>query len=346
MALDGELIIAAILDLLDGIPASGIVSQEASRHKLEVLNGIILPPHVVRHKLGHIGIHAFALSHESVLVHPVVVDELGDVVPDVVGADDHAPLSSSDVVLLDVLDGGGHGSSRGASAQESLLLDHSSGVVESVLITDFNPVVNEGTVADTRNEVISDTFDLVHATGGLLLVEGLRLSEDGADGVNGDDLDIGVLLLELPGNSSQGASSAGSHEHVVKLALTLVPDLLARLIVMSHGVARVLVLVEDVRVLEVLAQLPGKSNVGLGVVEGVLVGGPDDFSAQRLKNINLFLRHFLGQGNNHPESLGGSRDRQPNTSVSGGRLDQDVALLDSIGGHSVHHHSPPDSILD
>ena len=59
-------------------------------------------------------------------------------------------------------------------------------------------MVNEGSVKGTRNNIISDSFDLNSA---YLSVKRLRLSYERTLGINANDLDIWILFFELSGYS-------------------------------------------------------------------------------------------------------------------------------------------------
>lgn len=123
----------------------------------------------------------------------------------------------------------------------------------------------------------ADALDDV-ALEALLVVERLGLREEGPLGVDPDDDEGRVALLELARDASQraagpGAAAAGRegeagarsarrsalpgradsrhHDHV-DLALARIPDLLGRPVVVRQGVARVAVLVQDVRARDLL----------------------------------------------------------------------------------------------
>lgn len=107
-----ELVVTGLLDLLDGFFAGHVVGDEDCCLQVEVLDGEVLAPSVVGYKLGNIGVHALLLCDQIVFVEPVVVDEFGDVVSNVVGANNDASLTGTNIVLLDVLDGSCHSSTR------------------------------------------------------------------------------------------------------------------------------------------------------------------------------------------------------------------------------------------
>lgn len=169
---------------------SHVVNEESRRGELQVLDLVLLAPLDVLDHLGCVSVETLCFGDKVAFVHPVTVDELGDVVADIVRADNHATLALTDVVLFDVFHGAGHCRAGRTTAQEAFLADHFCRVLEGLLVSNFEPLINQGAVADSRNEVISDTLDLVLASFGLLVVELRRLSKDRAVGVNADDLDV------------------------------------------------------------------------------------------------------------------------------------------------------------
>lgn len=340
-----ELVVTGFLDLLDGFFAGHVVGNENRGLQVEVLDGELLTPSVVWNELGNIRLHALLLCDQIMLVEPIIVDEFSDVVPDVVGTDYDTSLSSTDIVLLDILDGSCHSSTRRASAQEAFLTDHSPGHRKSILVPDLDPFVDESPVTYSWDEVITDTFDLVHTTVRLFFVEVSGLGQNGPVWVNGDDLDVRVHFFQLSRNAGHGSSCACSHEHVVEFAFALVPDLLACLLIVSHWVSRVFVLIKNVSIWQFLTQGLSDSNMAIFVVEGILIGSSDDFSSEGFQYVSLFLRHLFWHGDDHLEAFRGSSHRKSDTCVSRGRLNQNVSRLDRSSLHAIHDHSPSNSIL-
>ena len=104
MILDWVLVKVGRLHVLKGFLARNVFHKEHSHFQLHVLDGVLLAPEDGRTELGGEGAEALLLSDELLLEHPVVVDELGDVVADVVGEEDDDPLSLSNIFRFDVLD--------------------------------------------------------------------------------------------------------------------------------------------------------------------------------------------------------------------------------------------------
>jgi len=80
-------------------------------------------------------------------------------------------------------------------------------------------------------------------------------------GVNADNDAIGAPLLELPGNTGDGTTSAGANNDHVDLAITLLENLLSGAVIVGERVVGVSVLVENHRVGDLGVQPPGNSNV-------------------------------------------------------------------------------------
>ena len=123
----------------------------------------IFAPYIVWHQFRDIGLHASGLADKSMLVHPVVVDKLGDVVSDIVRANDDASFSLTDVVLFDVAHASSHRGSRAASTQETFLLNQSTRIVVGFVIVTFVPLVYQASIRHSGNEIVTNSFNLIPA---------------------------------------------------------------------------------------------------------------------------------------------------------------------------------------
>lgn len=121
---------------------------------------------------------------ESLLDHPLIRDELGEIVSDIIG-ENNDDILSLQIVLLAELDGGRENSSGGSSAEHTLTSDDSSGHGESHMVINLDPVVNNGSVEDSGNEIVADSL---HQIGFISGVETLWEGEDRSVWVNSNDL--------------------------------------------------------------------------------------------------------------------------------------------------------------
>ena len=177
---------------------------------------------------------ALLLSDEASFVHPIVVDELGDIVSHGIREENDNTLSFSNVELLDDTDGSTHGATRGATNKHTLLSNEAASVIEGLLIVSLDPLVNVLSAKNSGNEIITDTLNLVRVDS--FLVEVIRLSKDRTVGVNTDNLDLRVKLLELSGDTSNLASSTSTNDNIVNFATALVVNFLTSFVVVSKRI--------------------------------------------------------------------------------------------------------------
>ncbi len=76
---------------------------------------MFLSPDVVWHKFWNVGVSAFLFGNEAMFVHPVVVDEFGNVVSNVVWANENASLAFSNVMFFDILHASSKSCTRGST---------------------------------------------------------------------------------------------------------------------------------------------------------------------------------------------------------------------------------------
>lgn len=325
---------------------SHVVEEESRRSELDVLNFVFLAPLDVLDHLGSVGIETFTLGDKVSLVHPVTVDELGDVVTDVVRADNDTALTFTDFVLFNVFHGTSHRRAGRTTAQEAFFADHLSRIFECFLVAYFEPLVNQGAIANSRNEIIPDTFYLVHSAWRLLLVQLCRLGKNRAVWVNTNDFDVRVLFFELSRNAGECATSASSNEYVINFSFALVPDLLASFLVMSDRIGRISILVQNMAIFHFFSESFSNSDMTVLVIECIFSRSPDDLSTQSLKNVDLFLTHLLGKTNYHFEALRSGGNRKADTRITGSRLNENIAGLDAASLDRIDDHSSADSVFD
>ncbi len=114
---------------------------------------------------------------------------------------------------------------------------------------------------------------------------------------------------------------------------------------MSHGIAGVVVLIENVSVGQRLLEALGHADVALGRVPRGLGRRADDLGAEALQQVDLLGRHLLGQRDDAPVALDGGGQRQANACVAAGRLDERVSGLDAARRLGVLHHAHGNAVL-
>eukprot|EP00754_Rhynchopus_humris_P004778 Rhum_TRINITY_DN12402_c0_g1::Rhum_TRINITY_DN12402_c0_g1_i3::g.52149::m.52149 len=280
--------------------------------------------------------------HEALGLHPVVIDELRQVVADAVGEQDDATLA-----LLQPLGGDAravHGAARRSTDKQTLLLDQVTRVLQRRHVRGHHPLVDEAPVEHVRDEVVADALHLVERV--LLALDELAVPQDRAGGVHADDDQVRQLLLQELGHARDGASGARTDDDHVELAVALVVDLLRRAVVVRLDVVPVHVLVEHVHVLRVrVAHAVRHRDVRLVGVEGRVVRRADDVGAEGRDDAALLLAHLHRHGHNHLEAAHGARQRHANAGVARRGLDARVALLELALLLSLQHHAAADAVL-
>jgi hypothetical protein len=161
--------------------------------------------------MGHGGQHVLdeaqvaVGAQEAVVLHPLVVEELGGVAGGRVAQDGHDGLAGAE--LLGQLDGHVDVAARGAAAEEAFLSHKATGHGEGLLVIDLVELVDDGEVHGFAEDVLADALDLVDVRGGHRLgVEVVVV--DAADGVDAHDADVRGLLLEEAADAREGAAGA------------------------------------------------------------------------------------------------------------------------------------------
>jgi len=282
-------------------------------------------------------------GEETLIDHPVVGQELVDIVSDGVRQYNNNSVVFVQVVLQSEVDSSNDSRTGRTTDQETFFSDESSGHGERFFIFSLDPFINVLTNAGVGDEIVTDTFNVIRGFDG---VEGFREGQDGTVGVNTDALASGDLFLDLGGATSHGTTSSQTGKEVVKLSLALVNNFLTSVIVMGNGVTGVVVLIEDDGVFHRVSDSLGDFNVRFRGVPGSFSGGSDDLGSQTLHDVNLFLGHLFGEGDDHVISLDGSSHAKTNTSVTGSGFDESVAGLDEVELFSIFNHSLADTILN
>ena len=110
----------------------------------------------------------------------------------------------------------------------------------------------------SRVEVLPDALDSV-------LVDVVRVGEDGTLGVHADDPYVRVLLLEVPARAGDGPAGTHPGDEVGYAALGLAPELGPRRLVVGQRVGRVLVLARLEAAGDLIRQPLRDGVVALGV---------------------------------------------------------------------------------
>ena len=150
---------------------------------------------------------------------------------------------------------------------------------------------------------------------------------DRALGVGADDLDVGVLLLEVARHPGDRPARADADDEVGEPAAGLAPQLgPGRLVVRQRvGGVRVLVGLEGAR--DLLREAVRDAVVGLRRVGRDVGRRHHDLGAVGAQQVDLLLRHLVRHHRDHAVALQARGDREAGAGVARGRLDDRAAGL-------------------
>lgn len=175
------------------------------------------------------------------------VDEvtyLAQITSNAVGQDDNDDIVLGQLQLLTRLDASSHGATTASSNQETLLSDQLPGVFETSAVIRLEPSIDTLLIQNVRNEVVTNTLDLVWLIFELV-VEGGGHSKDTAMGICSNNLDILVVLSDSSCQTGDGTTCTCSCDEGGDLAVGLCPNLFSRTKLMCLGVVNVGVLIQN-----------------------------------------------------------------------------------------------------
>eukprot|EP00906_Rhabdomonas_costata_P016008 RCo022946 len=270
--------------------------------------------------------------------HPVIADELGEVVSDGVRQQHHTPLAL-------VQNSGSPQRPRNRSPaaspnKKALLADQPTGHLKRLPVLGHLPPVNDRPVQHFGHKVVPDALHQVRPPGGVVVVH------DAAVGVHPDNHQPRVLPLQATRNTRQRAPCPRGHHNHVHSAVTLLPDLLCRPALVGLRVRGVRVLVQEVHRPGVLTdQPPSHSNVTLRCIPRSLRGRADNLRPQGLQHGNLLRGHLLRQSDGAAVPLRRGHKRKPYPRVATAGLHNRVAVVDPSKALRVPNHLQRDPVL-
>ena len=207
-------------------------------------------------------------------------------------------------------------------------MSEAAGDVEGLAVVDLDHLVDDGVVHCVAEDVLADALDLIDVGRG----HGLGVEVvvvDGADGVDADDLDGELVLLEESADAGDGAAGAGAADEGVHLAAVRVaPDLGAGELLVGVDVVLGVVLVDVEGVLGLAGYALGGLDVVLRGVAGDVGGGDDHLGPEALEHVDLLEAHLVGHGEDAAVALHGGPHGDAEAGVAGGVLDDGAAALD------------------
>ena len=153
------------------------------------------------------------------------------------------------------LDGRPDGRAGGDAHQHTLGMADQLAGGEGVVVRDGDDLVIDLRIQHVGDKARADALDLVAA--------GVALAQDGGIlRLDGDDLDVRILLFQISARAGDGTAGADARDEDVDLSVGVLPDLGAGGCLMGGGVGGVDELSGDEAIRDLLRQL-----VGLGVTK-------------------------------------------------------------------------------
>ncbi|CVM14470.1 Uncharacterised protein [Streptococcus pneumoniae] len=230
---------------------------------------------------------------EAALVHPRVVEDLGEVAAARVGQHDH-----HDVLRAELAGGaqaGDDGQAGGAAHEQALLGGEAAGHGQGLGVLDGDDLVRDRGVVVVHPHVLADTLDEVGPAGaaGVHRAAGVR-----ADHADRTGRAVRRDLLEVAAGARDGAARAGAHHDVGDAAGRVLPDLGAGGLVVGGRGGGVEELVGLIGPGDLPHEAVGDPVVGL-LGRRVHGGGRDDeLGAVRAEHVPLLLTHLV-RGDEH-----------------------------------------------
>ncbi len=189
--------------------------------------------------------------------------------------------------------------------------------VERVVGGDLDDPVDQRGVEDLRDEPRADALDLVRAL--RLAGEYSRLGR-----LYGDELHVGLALLEHLTDAGDRAAGADAGDEEVDLTLGIGPDLLGRRLLVDRDVRRVGELAGQNGTRRVRHDLLG---AGVGARDAISRRGEDELGTERTKQRATLLREALREHDDRLVATSGGDPGERDAGVSGRALDDGAARL-------------------
>lgn len=133
----------------------------------------------------------------------------------------------------DYLTGSLQGPATGDTRDNALFCGSATGEGDGLITGNQQDPVNDGLVEVIRDKARAPALDLVRSL--------VTFSNDGGlGGLGTEDLDLGILLLEVLASARDGATGTDTGDDGVDLALGIVPDLLTSAIMMDRRISGVI----------------------------------------------------------------------------------------------------------
>src|SRR5580704_9527706 len=278
----------------------------------------------------------------SALAHPLVVIDLAEIAHAGVGQEcDDKRFGSQ---IFREAQRGGNAAAAGASGEQALHLHQAAGDDEALVVIDLHDVVENLQVHGRREKIFADALD--HVSLGFHLFATLYvIVVKRADGIDADNLHLGIFFLEKFAGAADGAAGAHAANEMRDFSFGVVPDFRAGGEVVGLRVHRIVVLIWVEGVGYFARELFRHRIVAARIFGLDRRGTHDDFGAEGLQEVDFFLGLLVGDGENHLVAAHGGDQRQPHAGVSRSAFDDRAARLQQAFSFGVVDHGDADAVL-
>mmetsp|Transcript_118104 Transcript_118104/g.204097 ORF Transcript_118104/g.204097 Transcript_118104/m.204097 type:complete len:306 (-) Transcript_118104:245-1162(-) len=252
-----------------------------------------------------------------------------------------------------------HGAAAGAANAETFVANECTRMCEGITIVTLEPHISSSPFKHSRDEVIADTFHMVHLALPLI-VEILWKCQDRPLRINTNDGDMWSFLLDLFSNACQSTSSASSHYQMSELTVSLFQDLFRCCVVVCKNISSISVLIQDMCACTSSLLVYGffdalcENDVRIVCIPSSLRGSSQDECAKAFHHVYLLTGHLLWKSDDNIVAFDCPSHAESDTGVAAGGLNEGVpwlaesvplCLLDHTQSNAILHGTPSREVL-
>ena len=236
----------------------------------------------------------------------------------------------------DYLTGSLQGPATGDTRDNALFCGSATGEGDGLITGNQQDPVNDGLVEVIRDKARAPALDLVRSL--------VTFSNDGGlGGLGTEDLDLGILLLEVLASARDGATGTDTGDDGVDLALGIVPDLLTSAIMMDRRISGVIELAGQDGTGGILDDL---GSLAVGSWHAVSAWGEHQLGTQQTNDGAALLRHCLRHSDDDLVTASRTNQSQTDTCITGRGFNNRASRIELAGSLSRVNDRRSDTVLD
>ncbi len=215
---------------------------------------------------------------------------------------------------------------------------------KAFFVGDLQDVVEDFEIHRRGENIFADSFDDV----GFRFADIAGLEKfviERADGIDADDFDGGIFLLEETADAADGASRAHAANEMRDFAFGVFPDFRAGGAVMGFGVHGIFVLIGVKGIGNFAREFFRYGIVAARIVRLNSGGADDDFGAESFEEIDFFARLLVRDGENDFIAAHGGDESEAHSRVAGSAFDNGAAGFEEAFALGFVDHPGGDTIF-